>query len=105
GVPGENLRQGAAVCEATLNLCGALDRADWLDDPQWRHLQPDERKRLAENTRELLLLLAWARVQRAPNDAAVLRDALTLVDCAEAISGLDPTPALLEERAHYLDKL
>jgi serine/threonine protein kinase/tetratricopeptide (TPR) repeat protein len=103
----ENLRQGAEVCEKTLNLFGVLDRADWAraSDAAWKHLDREERDRLAENTRELLLLLAWARVHGAPNDRAVLQDALELVDRAAAIPGLAPTPALLEERAHYLEML
>ena len=92
-----NLRRGAEVCAKTLNLLGVLDGSDWTNDPVWRHLSPQERLRLAENTRELLLLLAWARASAAPDDRAVLHDALALVDRAEAVPGLDPTPALLEE--------
>jgi serine/threonine protein kinase/tetratricopeptide (TPR) repeat protein len=101
----ENLREGAEVCAKTLNLLGDLDGADWANDRTWRHLTATERRRLAENTRELLLLLAWARVRGAPDDTSVLRDALALVQRAEAIPGLEPTPALLEERALYLEKL
>jgi serine/threonine protein kinase/tetratricopeptide (TPR) repeat protein len=101
----ENLRRGAEVCEKTLDLFGVLDGSDWTNDPAWRHLSAPERARLAENTRELLLLLAWARYYGAPDDRAMLRDSLALVDRAEAVPGLDPTPALLEERAFYLAKL
>ena len=61
----ENLREGAKVCVATLNLFGVLDRTDWATDPAWKFLNTEERERLAENTRELLLLLAWARARRA----------------------------------------
>jgi len=101
----ENLRRGAEICEATLKLFAVLDREDWANDPSFKHLSREESERLAENTRELLLLLAWAKVRGAPNDEAVLREALTLVDRAEAIPGLQPTPALLEERAWYHEQL
>ena len=101
----ENLRQGAEVCATTLQLFGVLDREDWANESAWKHLSDEERNRLAENTRELLLLLAWAKVRGAPDNPAVLREALALVERAEAIPGLPPTPALLEERAHYLEKL
>ena len=59
----ENLRQGAEVCAATLQLFGVLDREDWANESAWKHLSVEERDRLAENTRELLLLLAWAAVR------------------------------------------
>ncbi len=102
---GENRRRGAVVCEKTLSLFGVLDRPDWSTDPGWKHLNGAERERLAENTRELLLLLAWARVCGAPDDKAVLHEALSLVQRAEDVPGLAPTSALLEDRAHYLEKL
>src|SRR5205823_5028062 len=57
------LPQGKEICEATLGLYKVLDREDWENDPAWQRLVPEERLRLAENTRELLLLLAWARLQ------------------------------------------
>ncbi len=93
------------MCEKTLKLFGVLDGSDWASDPALHHLNQEERERLAENTRELLLLLAWARMRSAPDDKAVLRDALALVERAEAVPDLAPTPALLEERAEYLEKL
>jgi tetratricopeptide (TPR) repeat protein len=55
--------------------------------------------------RELLLLLAGARVSMAPGDEAVLRDALRLLDRAEALDGLPSSRALGEDRARYLGRL
>jgi serine/threonine protein kinase/tetratricopeptide (TPR) repeat protein len=98
------LPRGLAVCEQTLGLYGVLERADWQNDSSWQRLAADERQQLAEETRELLLLLADGRVRQAPGDQRVLRDALALLDRADAIGGLDsaPSPALWQDRARYL---
>ena len=101
----EHLAQGQDVCEKTLALYGVLDRDDWETHADWQQLEPQERRRLAESTRELLLLLAWARVQRAPADPEVLRQALGLLDRAAAIRDLAPLRALEEDRAVYLEQL
>jgi serine/threonine protein kinase/Flp pilus assembly protein TadD len=101
----DHLRQGAAVCEEALRLYGALDRDDWQNHPDGRHLDAGQRQALAEDTRELLLLLAWARARTQPGDEGVLRGALALLDRAEAIEGLPPSRALWEDRADYLDRL
>jgi serine/threonine protein kinase/tetratricopeptide (TPR) repeat protein len=101
----ENLRQGAAVCEQTLALYGILDGNAWQEHPDWRRLDPNERRRLAEDTHELLLALASAQVRLAPGDPLALRQALTLLDRAEAIGGLPPSKALWLDRAQYLDQL
>src|SRR5436309_1281628 len=60
---------------------------------------------MAEATRELLLLLASARVRTAGTDRGVIEGALGLLDRAEAIRDLEPSPALWHERAHYLELL
>jgi serine/threonine protein kinase/tetratricopeptide (TPR) repeat protein len=101
----DHLRQGLSVCERTLALYGVLDRDDWQEESDWQRLTPDERQALAEDTRELLLLLAWARVRSAPRDPDVLRQALALLDRAEALGGLAPSRALWEDRTHYLEQL
>jgi eukaryotic-like serine/threonine-protein kinase len=101
----DHLSQGMTVCEATLARFGVLDRDDWQQGANWQHLGADERARLAEDVRELLVLLAGARVRTAPADEAVLRDALRLLDRAVAIDGLSPSHALWEDRAHYLERL
>jgi serine/threonine protein kinase len=100
----DHLRQGLAVCEETLGLYGVLDRDDWQEHPDWQRLGADERRRLAEDTRELLLLLAWARVRTAPEDREAARRALALLDRAEGIDGLPPSRALWEDRAVDLDR-
>src|SRR5262249_38068057 len=100
-----NLKEGARVCEQTLALFDVLDREDWANDPSWHHLTLEERRRLAENTRELLMLLAHARWSGAPTDAITIRKSLALLDRAEAIPDLEPTPALWQERARYYDLL
>jgi tetratricopeptide (TPR) repeat protein len=70
--------------------------------PDWARLGPEERRRVAEDRRELLLLSAGARVQLAPGDRTALRDALARLDRAEAIPGLEPSRALRNDRARYL---
>jgi tetratricopeptide (TPR) repeat protein len=101
----DHLALGLQACENTLALYDVLGRADWQNDVYWRRLEPDERLQLSEDTRELLLLLAWARVQKSPQDEDVLRDALKLLDRAEAIEGLRPSAALWWDRASYLRQL
>jgi tetratricopeptide (TPR) repeat protein len=101
----DHLREGSAVCRQTLNLYGVLERADWQEHPDWRRLAPDDRQRLAEDVRELLLLLAGARVRLAPEDRAAADNALELLDRAEGIPGLPPCRALWEDRAAYRERL
>jgi serine/threonine protein kinase/tetratricopeptide (TPR) repeat protein len=99
------LRQGTEACERTLALYGVLDRDDWQQGTDWQHLAPEDRQRLAEDTRELLQLLAWARARGRPGDRETLRQALDLLDRAGAVEGLGPSRALLEDRACYLEQL
>jgi serine/threonine protein kinase/tetratricopeptide (TPR) repeat protein len=101
----DHLAEGAHVCEKTLALYDVLGRRDWQEQPDWQRLAPDERQRLAENTRELLHLLAWARVRRTPDDRATLLRALDLLDRAEAIADLPPSRAIRAARADYLERL
>ena len=61
----DHLREGIVACERTLALFGAPDDPDWEQNPAWLRLGPEERRRLAEDRRELLLLLADARVRQA----------------------------------------
>jgi tetratricopeptide (TPR) repeat protein len=100
-------RQGRIVCEQTLACYGVLDRPDWQSHPEWRRLPARDRRRVAEDVRELLLLLARARVQTASRKAKsrVLRNALTLLERGEVIRGLRPSPALWEDRAVYREQL
>jgi tetratricopeptide (TPR) repeat protein len=101
----DHLQQGLAACEKTLALYDILDRDNWQENTNWQLLAPDERQRLGEDARELLLLLAWARVQQAPDQPGVLRESLRLLDRPAAIQGLAASRALWEDRALYLDQL
>ncbi len=101
----DHLARGTAVCEETLGLFDVLSRDDWQRGDAWQHLDAAERARLAEDVRELLVLLAGARVRAAPGDEAALRGALRLLDRAEATDGLPPSHALWAERAGYLERL
>ena len=70
-----------------------------------RNLTPEERRRLAEDHRELLLLLAGARVRLARGDQPTLVHSLALLDEADAIPGLTPSKALWLDRASYFNQL
>jgi tetratricopeptide (TPR) repeat protein len=94
-----HLDEGVRQCEKTLGLYEVLDRDDWQDAPAWRRLGREDRAELAQDVRELLLLLAWAR-RRSGQGA----EALSLLDRAEAIEGLATSRALLEERAACLEE-
>src|SRR6185312_6328594 len=101
----ENLRQGIAVCEQTLALYQPSEGRSCEEHPDWMRLAPDERLQLAEDRRELLLLLAGARVRLAPSDRPTLRRSLALLDEAEAIRDLAPSKALWFDRASYWSQL
>ncbi|MEI7685852.1 MAG: tetratricopeptide repeat protein, partial [Planctomycetota bacterium] len=107
--PQNHLSQGTKVCEETLELYDALSGETWREPADWRRMPPDESRMLAEDTRELLMLLAAARVRRAPADPSVLREALALLDRAETIHGsgreLKSSRALWLDRARYFDAL
>jgi serine/threonine protein kinase/predicted Zn-dependent protease len=97
----DHLRDGIGVCEDTLAIYGLLDQDTWVEPADWVQLTPPERRGLAENARELMLLLAGGRVRLAPQDRTILDSALALLDRAEAIGGLSPCRALWEDRATY----
>lgn len=98
----EPVQQGRAVCEETLGLYQVLDRDDWETHSDWRRLEPADRARVAADTRELLLSLAWARVRLAKASPESLAEALRLVDKAEAVADLPSSPGLWHDRALYL---
>jgi serine/threonine protein kinase/Flp pilus assembly protein TadD len=99
------LRQGLAVCERTLALYDPPAGSARKEHPDWVRLAPDQRRRVAEDRRELLLLAAGARVLLAPGDRRALRAALAQLDQAESIPGLEPSRALWNDRTRYLSLL
>jgi serine/threonine protein kinase/tetratricopeptide (TPR) repeat protein len=101
----DHLRQGIAVCEQTLDLYQPPAGRPCEEHPDWIRLAPEERRQLAEDRRELLLLLAGARVRVARGDRPTLVRSLALLDEAEAIQGLAPSKALWFDRAIYWNQL
>ena len=104
----DHVVQGIAVCEQALGRNGILDHADWQRHRDWQRLTSAQQRQLAEDVREVLLLLARGRAHQAaalaePSDC--LRAALKLVDRADGINGLPPSSALWEDRAYYLKRL
>lgn len=98
----DHLREGIAACERTLALFDAQEGRAWNQDAGWLRIAPEDRRRLAEDRRELFMLLAGARVRLAGESAPAARDALELLEKAEAIPGLPPSRALWLDRARYL---
>src|SRR5262249_6866051 len=86
-------------------LYGILDGDDWQADPDWQRLTEPDRRRLLEDTRELLLMLAWTRARSGPDPVQSAREALSLLSRAESINELPPSPALWLDRAAYLEQL
>jgi tetratricopeptide (TPR) repeat protein len=106
----EHVRRGAREGEAALAVYGVLTNPHWQDDPLWKRLDADQRRRAAGDVRELLLELAYARYHLARQEfqvvpPVVLDDALALLAHAEALPGLEPCAALFDQRAAYLDEL
>jgi serine/threonine protein kinase/tetratricopeptide (TPR) repeat protein len=88
-----------------LKVYNVLARDDWQDGKEWQRLSEADRHRLSEDVRELLMLLAWAKTV-PPNDGPQDgRAALALLDRAQAIRALKPSPALALDRARYLELL
>ncbi len=100
----DNLSQGIDECEKTLALYEVPGKPG-AEHPDLAYLSIQERRQLAEDRRELLLLLVGARVRRAHGDRDVVRRSLALVERANAISDLPPSRALCEERAYFLGLL
>ena len=98
-----HMLEGQAVCEQALGRYDILKRDDWQDHRDWKRLASEDQHRLAEDVREVLLLLARARAHLAPvnTDGGALR----LVDRAEGIRGLRPSAALWEDRSYYLKQV
>ena len=99
------MRQGISVCEHTLALYQLPDGQPCDHHPDWTRLGPAERRQLAEDRRELMLLLAGARVRLARGDRRTLEQALALLDEAEAITALGASKALWLDRASYWSQL
>jgi serine/threonine protein kinase/Tfp pilus assembly protein PilF len=97
--------EAPAVIRAALDVYGAAERDDWQDQPAWRRLDPLSQRRVAEDVRELLMLLAWARTLQEKSSPDSLNEALKWLDRAAAVRDLSPTPALLIDRAGYLEAL
>jgi len=102
----EQVKEGVSVCEQTLGLYDILRGDDWQQHPAWQRLEADDRQALAEDARELLLLLAWGKVFLADTAASAgIKEALRLLERAEAIPGLPDSSALWHDRGVYLAKL
>lgn len=101
----DHLGRGSEVCERTLALYDPGDGRPCEEHPDWAALGPEDRRSLAEDRRELLILLAGARVRLAPGDPTTLRGSLALLDEAEALRGPGPSKALWLDRSSYLGQL
>ena len=96
------VRKGLEICEKTLALYDSSPGSAGSAEADWARLTAEERNRVAEDRRELLLLAAGARLLLAPGDSSAVREALQNLEKAEAIPGLPPSRALWNDRARYL---
>lgn len=94
----EHADEGRAICEQTLGLFGVLDDAQWHERPLWKRLNAADQRKLAEDARELLLLLASANSENLKSQTS----SLALLDRAEAIRELPPSAAVWRARAALL---
>lgn len=98
----DHAERGREVCEKTLSLFGILDDPNWQERSTWKRLNEIEQRQLAEDARELLLLLAGTATQTTDERANV---AATLLDRAAAIRDLPPSAAVWRARAALLRQL
>ncbi len=105
-----HLEEGIHVSETTLGMYGVLTDPHWTQRRAWQRLSPEDRRRLAGSMQELLLGLAEARFDLAKQHQeivpiSIVEQALTLLDLAEKLPGLEPSAALFEQRAALLGYL
>ena len=99
----ESLRRGIIAVKQTLDLFQVTQDTTWQASSSWRQLEPKERVTVAETARELLLELASAQARTEGSDpTSAGLAALTLLETAEHIRGLNPSRALEVDRARYL---
>jgi serine/threonine protein kinase/tetratricopeptide (TPR) repeat protein len=96
-----HLRRGIALCEQTLELFRALSDPAWQEHPLLVRLPAADQTRVAEDVRELLMLLADGRVRLSRNRRNIVTEALALLERAERIRGVRPSRALWHDRARY----
>jgi tetratricopeptide (TPR) repeat protein len=95
----DHAQRGSKICVETLALYGILDRDDWQQQPAWHRLSSAEQTDLAEDARELLLLLALASSRDKNADVP---SALQVLQRAKSIQGLKPSAAVLLTEAKLL---
>ncbi len=100
----DQLQSGRSACEETLGLYEILTRDDWQQQPAWLNLEETDRQQLAEDARELLLVLAFAQAELVPDQEGA-RQALATLDRCEGMPGLPPLRALWEDRTRYYERL
>jgi serine/threonine protein kinase/tetratricopeptide (TPR) repeat protein len=81
------LEQGLDVCERALCHYGVLQRDDWQEQAIWQWLAVKEQQQVSEDMRELLLLLARARIRRV-QPSALFATIATVGPAASPANGL-----------------
>jgi serine/threonine protein kinase/tetratricopeptide (TPR) repeat protein len=128
------LKDGLESCERALGRYGVLEHADWQKTAAWQLLGEEDQKELTEDIRELLLLLARARILMAHQQLGLnlqgamvigvglnplsgnclaapgpvldeLKKGLELLDRAYAIGDRQSARAIWEDRAVYHELL
>lgn len=109
----DTVGRGEEVCTRTLQLYGLLEDDHFAGSawkklhPDWKRLPKRQQGEVAEGARELFLLLAMARVelQWPTRKEAALREALVLLDRADALPGLSRLRGVELYRAYCLEYL
>jgi len=86
-----HVEQSREICEKTLAIYDVLGKEEWEGSRDWQWLNPVERQRLKDGVRELLVLLADARVRQA--SACTLPTGET----AKWIGGIAPAALVLNQ--------
>ena len=106
----EHSEEGRQVCEETLGLFGILDDPEWQSRSTWQRLTATEQHKLAEDARELLMLLASDTLTRSASedvgdDLASSLARRASVERAEAMRDLPPSAAVFRAKAALLRQL
>ncbi|MGF1581225.1 MAG: protein kinase [Gemmataceae bacterium] len=101
----DHVDEGIRVCEKALGHYQVIDNEAWQETEEWKQLSKDQQITVAQDIQELMILLAFAKIQVAGKgkqpDHEAIRQALDLIKRAETIPGVPPSQVLWKARERF----